>query len=132
MKEIKFEIPGLLPTFNTYTRWHWRKQRAHTANTSMLVREALGLKLINTHKAFKKCIIVVERHSTKDPKDMDWDGIFFSVFKEILDSQTGRHELGVGIIEDDSIACIVSCPVIIPVKCKKGEEKAVVKIMKVD
>ena len=132
MREINFEIPGLLPTFNTYTRWHWRKQRAHTAETSLLVKEALGLRLINTHKAFKKCIVIVERHSTKDPKDMDWDGILSSGLKGILDSLTVRHKHGNGLIEDDSIACIVSTPTMIPVKCKKGEEKAVVKIIEVE
>lgn len=130
MKEVIFEVPVLLPTLNQYSRWHWTKQRKCTEDMSAMVKEALGLKFIREHKAFEKCIVVVERHSTKDPKDMDWDNIFTGL-KPVLDSLTVRHKHGNGIIDDDSTRCIVSTPTIIPVKCKKGDEKAVIKVIEV-
>ncbi len=130
LNEVLFEIPILLPTLNTYSRWHWKKQREHTRIVSLLVKEALGLKFIREHSPYNECILIVQRHSTKDPKAMDWDNVFAGL-KSLCDSLTVKHKHGNNLIVDDSTACILATPTMILVKCKKGEEKAVIKIIKI-
>jgi len=133
VKEIKFEIPVATPMLNTFLNWHWSKRRKHTAEMALLIKEALGLRVINTHKPFKKCIVIIERHKGPSacgyPKQ-DWDGLIGGL-KGLLDAMTVEHKHGVGLIEDDNTDCIVATPTVIRVKAPKGTEKTVVKIMEV-
>ena len=41
--------------------------------------------------------------------------------KPLIDALTARHKSGEGLIEDDSVECIVAMPTIVPCVCEEGE-----------
>ena len=125
--EYDFEIPGRTPMLNEYVRWHWSKQRQHTKDLAWMVQKAVGAD--TKREPIKFCILVITRYSHGNQK-MDWDGLLGGC-KGLIDALTARHKYGIGLIEDDSTACILACPSIIPVNTPKSKpEKTRVQIMK--
>jgi hypothetical protein len=131
--EYDFEIPGRTPMMNEYVRWHWTKQRQHTKDLAWMILKAVGID--NNREPIKKCLLFIERRARQNKikaQTWDWDGLLGGM-KGLIDAMTARHKSGVGLIEDDSIECIVSIPTIIPTFCEDGEhERTLVRIMKVD
>jgi len=123
-KEIIFEIPVRTPMLNEYVRWHWRKQRGHTVELAWMVREAVGPR---STEPVKRCVLIIERHSWGQRR-RDWDGLFGGM-KGLIDALTATHQSGVGLIEDDSTECIITMPTVMDVRCEKGKEKTVVRII---
>jgi len=125
-----FELPGVTPMNNEFIRWHWTKQRQHTKDMAWMVMQAVGVD--RSRVPLKQCLLFIERRAKANPikvQTWDWDGLLGGM-KGLIDALTARHPAGVGLIEDDSVECILATPTIFPTICGDGEhERTLVRIL---
>lgn len=118
---IRFELPFLLPTLNVMLReGRWRRGQARNQLAWAIVT-AIGRQ--RPSKPFRRARVRVERHGIRpvDPDNMTVKGLM-----DVLQPWSTRHPCGLGIITDDSAACVtLELPPTIRVR-HKADQKTVV------
>lgn len=124
MSEIIIEIPFAVASLNEWRKWHHQQYKKYREDLAILVRHSYGP---ITHKPIQNCVIIVYRHGARD---LDYVNLYgsFKALEDVLVVNTKRSPSGLGIIQDDSPKFVKSLTVI-PVKCKRVEEKTIVKII---
>ena len=123
-RTIRFTLPFLLPTLNQRQRTHWRAKPGDMRKLAWAMVAALPIRC--DRMPFEKARITITRHSsgTTDP-----DGLYGSV-KPLLDilctPQGQRHPTGLGIIRDDSAACITLTVQQAKAKPREGRTEVVI------
>ena len=122
--EIQIEIPFAVPSLNEWKKWHHTKLTAYRKMLAWEIHLAYGRV---THEPIQKCVIIVVRYGSRD---LDWVNLYgsFKTLEDVLVVNTKSHPSGLGIIQDDSPKYVKSLTVI-PEKCKRSEEKTVIKII---
>lgn len=122
---IELSIPELLPSLNRMqigAHWSaWRSEKKRW-NQWVLVAKHNQAKLFSQPR-YERARIEIDRYCVKDITDHD---NATAGLKWLQDSLVAH-----GLIKDDSVACI-GRPEIRQIRCKKGEQKTVVRIYPLD
>lgn len=98
---IRFELPFLLPTLNVLLReGRWRRGKARNKLAWEIVA-AIGPQ--RPQQPFRRARVRVERHCIQP---IDPDNMAVKSLLDVLQPLSLRHPCGLGIITDDSAACV--------------------------
>ena len=106
---IRFTIPEALPGQNVLLRMHWAKRRDMRARVAWSIRAALlerGTGFLLGSPPIRRCRISLTRLCRK-PLDPDNLPSSFKFVLDCLQPPSPRHPNGLGVIADDSAACLV-------------------------
>lgn len=108
---LQFTIPETLPTVNTLLRLHWRKRgRIQQRVASLAAAELRKLGAIPRTEPLTRVAVRIKRYSSQSP-DPDAITSTAKLLLDCLQPASKRHPYGLGLIEDDSHAVIVSLTV---------------------
>ncbi len=104
---IRFVIDETLPTINTLLRMHWRKRGVLLSKIQYAVYVALAQsnQLPQGRAPMARCRIRIRRFSRNEP-DVDALKATAKLLLDVLQPLSKRHPKGLGLIADDSSACI--------------------------
>lgn len=127
MTTIRFTIPLTLPTRNVLDRMHWAERGRLRKLISAEVFAAVHPHRNYAADPFDLCNVTITRYSPKEP---DKDGLVGSVkgLLDVLQPVSARHPNGLGLIADDSSACILN----LDVRHAKGKDRTDVVIEQVE
>lgn len=119
---IELTIPELLPSMNSMqigAHWSaWRSEKKRWTQW-VLVAKHNQAHMAGQNPRFERARVEIDRHCVQDCKDAD---NLRAGTKWLLDAIVAR-----GILKDDSTAHI-GTPEIRQIRCKKGEQRTVVRI----
>ncbi len=104
---IRFAIDETLPTVNTLLRLHWAKRQRIARRVQQLVWIELRKQGTLPASPLERVRIRVRRYASNAP-DPDGMPTTAKLLLDVLQPLSKRHPLGLGVIADDSAACIAA------------------------
>lgn len=104
---VAFAIDETLPTVNAMLRLHWRQRTRIAKRVQKLVWIALTKLKLLPMAPMQRVHIRIKRYSRQAP-DPDGLATTAKILLDVLQPCSKRHPHGLGVIADDSSACIAS------------------------